>query len=176
MRKWYFIWCLCSINAFSQNNVKAHSVSFTLQPIALLSLSSSSSLNVNLNFQAPTDAGVSLITPSSSTTTWLNFTSAVPGGSRVISVHSSAVIPSNIKLTLEVSGPVGSGGGNRGGSVGSVEISNVQQNIITGIGGAYTGVGAGNGYQLKYTATILQYEGLKAQSLPLLILYTLSDF
>ncbi len=175
MRWWLIIFSLFALSSYAQTNSNSHSVSFTLQSVAILSIVSSSSSNIEMKFQVPNNAGLNIVAPGTNTQNWLNFTSALATGSRIIYVNSSTSIPSKYKLMLEVTGPLGSGGGSRGTSSGTVEIGNSLKAIISGIGGAYTGVGPGNGFQLKYTASIQQFSGLIAGNTNIHVVYTLSD-
>ncbi len=174
MRWWLVIFSLFTLTSYAQSS-RDNSVSFTLQSVAILSIVSSSSSNIEMKFQVPNNAGLNIVAPGTNTQNWLNFTSALATGSRIIYVNSSTSIPSKYKLMLEVAGPFGSGGGSRGTSSGTVEIGNSLKPIISGIGGAYTGVGPGNGFQLKYTASIQQFSGLIAGNTNIHVVYTLSD-
>jgi hypothetical protein len=174
MRWWLIIFTLFTLTSYAQSS-RHNSVSFTLQSVAILSIVSSSSSNIEMKFQVPNNAGLNIVAPGTNTQNWLNFTSALATGSRIIYVNSSTSIPSKYKLMLEVTGPLGSGGGSRGTSSGTVEIGNSLKAIISGIGGAYTGVGPGNGFQLKYTASIQQFSGLIAGNTNIHVVYTLSD-
>lgn len=151
------------------------STQFTLPSISMLSLSDNSTLR--LSFQTPTLAGAALGT-STNNTKWLNFTSAVPPSvTRKISAQiTSGSIPSGVRLVIETSAAV-SGAGTLGSPITTIYPNSTSQTIISGIGGAYTGVGTANGYKLTFSLDIQDYSQLKgsASSSSVTVTYTIAD-
>jgi hypothetical protein len=134
-----------------------------MRPIALIDLESGgANANFTFNVTPPAEAGEGFGSNPLATNnnTWLNYSCAVRNVvSRKVQVRiSSGSIPNGFELTLQVSGASGAGGGTLGTATGStIVLSNSEQDIITGIQGAYTGNGANNGHQLTYS---LNYTGI----------------
>jgi hypothetical protein len=106
---------------------------------------------------------------------YINFTSAVNlGVTRTITAQiTSGSIPSGMTLKLTItpaSGMVGTPGTN----VSSINLSSSQQVIVSGIGGSYTGLGIGNGYNLKFELVISDYSQLRAGNTNLSITFTIT--
>jgi hypothetical protein len=164
------------IGFLSIQSAFCQTVSFTLPSISLVKVVSSTAVNFNLNFSNPSDAGTTLSPPLANSNTWLNFTSAQASGiTRSVTVHSNTAVPVYLRLNLQVNGPFGSGGGTRGTALSTVEVSTTPAAIVSSIGGSYTGVGVGNGYQLTYSASLKQFDTVKGQSSNLVIVFTLID-
>lgn len=110
---------------------------------------------------------------------WLNYTCsrAVNGPLRKVQVQVSGLIPPGLLIKLSAS-PASSGTG-RGlfGTPGPlITLSNSAQTLINGIGGSYTGNGAGNGHQLRYSLEVGDYGLLEqVQNVSLQVTYTLVD-
>lgn len=110
---------------------------------------------------------------------WLNYSCsrAVNGPLRKVQVQVSGLIPSGLLIKLSASPATSvSGRGMFGTSGTQITLSNSAQTIINGIGGAFTGNGAGNGHQLRYSLEIGDY-GLveQVQNASLQVTYTLVD-
>lgn len=152
----------------------------SLNEVALLDLESASG-NLNLEFSYTAvniEAGEAIIPAggSSNSELWLNYTSAVPiGQSRTIGVNIDTALPAGLVLTVEAANYTGIGAGTHGTTVGvPVSLSTTNQNIITGIGGAFTGDGVDNGHNLNYTLSISDPSAIPTTGLSVEITYTLS--
>lgn len=151
-------------------------VSFSLPSIALIAITGGSGKDVSLSYTAPVNPGNTLNSPVAHTSLWLNFTSAVGAiQTRKIQVQAESAIPAGLTLMLQLSGPSGSGAGVRGVASGSIVLSSSAQDIITGIKGAYTGTGSGNGFQMVYSTSISNFSAVRHQTAPITITYTYSD-
>lgn len=150
-------------------------ISITVPSYALLDIAPNNTA-FNLNLVAPTEAGnISTINPENSTK-WINFTSAVaPGITRRITAQVSGTLPNGLNLKLVVGNYTGAGAGTTGTSSGTIFLSGTAQIVINGIGGAFTGDGINNGYNLAYSIEVANYSLLKAQSNTFSIIYTLID-
>jgi len=148
-------------------------ISLTLPDIAYIALAPDNSA-FNLVGTSSSQAGGS-ITFTSNTTKWINFTSAVAlGVTRTITAQiTSGSIPSGMTLKLTISPVSGAGSGTRGTNVSTINLSSSTQNIITSIGGGYTGKGSGNGYNLTYELVITNYSQLRAGNTSLSITFTI---
>ncbi len=164
----------CCQAVFAQTSASAD-VSISLPSVALLDVEPDNS-GFNLSFTAPTEAGNPLTTTTTNNTKWLNFTSAVTmGATRRISAQLSGILPSGINLKLVTSNYAGAGAGTLGNAVSALYLSSTQQTVVNNIGGAFTGNGVGNGYNLTYLLEIANYSLLKNQTSTVSILYTLID-
>lgn len=153
------------------------SVNASLPTVTLLDIEPTTSA-ISLTLQTPVEAGFPVTVPADNATKWLNFTSAVAvGGSRKITAQvTSGTIPNGLRLKLSLSNYTGSGAGTLGSPVSSAYLSTSAQNIVTGIGGAYTGNGSNNGYNLTYGLEINSYSQLRHNaSTTLTITYTILD-
>jgi hypothetical protein len=150
-------------------------VSISLPSVALLDVEPNTG-GFNLNLNAPTEAGNPLTTTATNNTKWLNFTSAVATGTtRKITVQLSGSLPNGINLKLVTANYTGTGKGTLGSAVSTLYLSTAQQTVVNAIGGAFTGNGAGNGYNLTYSLEIVNYSLLRNQTTSVSILYTLMD-
>jgi hypothetical protein len=158
---------------FSQTTAPV-GVSITMPSVALFDIEPNNT-GFTLNFSAPTDAGNGGISTTNNSK-WLNFTSAVVSGStRSISAQISGTMPSGLNLRLVTGNYVGSGAGALGSPVSPLNLTTSQQTIIDNIGGAYTGNGSSNGYNLSFSLVISDYSLIRSQSATLTIIYTLID-
>lgn len=81
-----------------------------------------------------------------------------------------------ISIKLQAGGAIGGGGGVRGTTAGAVTLTTTPIPIVNGIGGAFTGNGAGNGHQLSIWAEISDYtQVIPANNHILTITYTISN-
>ncbi|GAB3420065.1 hypothetical protein [Niabella aquatica] len=137
-------------------------VSLTLPTVALLDIEPSGT--INMSFSAPTEAGRPLTNPPLNQTKWINYTSAIsPGGnSRSITASINQTVPGiDIKLLAAASS---SGAGALGTPAAQVTLTTSPVTIISGIGGAYTGSGTGNGHRLTITVTPNNYADLSVHN------------
>ena len=164
----------CCQTVFAQTSASAD-VSISLPSVALLDVEPNNG-SFNLNLTAPTEAGNPLTTTATNNAKWLNFTSAVTtGATRRISAQLSGILPSGINLKLVTANYVGAGAGTLGSAASPIYLNSTQQTVITNIGGAFTGNGTGNGYNLTYSVEIANYSLLKTQISTISIIYTLID-
>ncbi len=161
-----------TFTAFAQTSVN---ISTTVPSIALMDIAPNNTA-FNLNIVAPTQAGdIATINPTNSTK-WINFSSAVVTGiTRKITAQLSGTLPVGLNLKLVVSNYAGVGLGTLGASSGTLNLSGTSQIIINGIGGAFTGDGINNGYNLNYSLEITNFSVLKSQTATFSIIYTMSD-
>ena len=172
-------WCRISFCFFARvvcaQTTANINVNFTLPSVALFDLNTNSA--ITLSFQAPTEAGASIVSPATNTTKWLNFTSAVaPGVTRKITAQVvSGTVPNGVQLKLETANYAGSGAGTLGSVISPVYLTTAATTIINAIGGAYTGNGTGNGFNLKYSLEIQNYSQLRNTNTSFTVIYTLLD-
>ncbi|MDN5396047.1 MAG: hypothetical protein L0G07_01505 [Chryseobacterium sp.] len=159
-----------SCTAFSQSTI-----ALTLPVVTLLDIEPTGTFT--LNFTAPTEAGQALTAPAANTTKWINYTSAIASGglTRRITASINQLVP-GISIRVQAAAASGSGGGTLGTSAGQVTLSTTATNIITGIGGAFTGNGANNGHRLTISVAVNTYANLSAlTNSPIVITYTITE-
>ncbi|WP_312994475.1 hypothetical protein [Chryseobacterium flavum] len=166
---------LCAISQllFSQTTGN-RSVAVTLPVVTLLDIEPTGA--ITMNFTAPAEAGFSITAPAANTTKWINYTSAIaPGGlTRRITASINQVI-AGVDIRLQAAAASGSGGGTLGTPTAQVTLSTAAVNIITGIGGAFTGSGANNGHRLTISLSISNYAALSRTNTPVIITYTITE-
>lgn len=167
----------------TDGNSSTHAVSVIIPEVALLDLESSGSPNFTLGFTPPTEAGLGLTAPLTSSSIWLNYSSIVASTgevSRTISAQvTSGTIPSGAQLTVKVSQDDGGGAGNVGTRVSNqfIPVTTSITPLITNVRSCYTGTGQ-TGHSLTYTLALIpgSYASLKHnESTTLTVTYTLSD-
>lgn len=168
----YFILVLCR-GGFAQNTT----VSFTLNPIALLAIESSSGTNITFQFSAPSEAGSSIQLPANNNNNRINITSAITAGStRRVDVQMLGTLPTGTRLKLQTTGPTASAVGNVGAvSNGNLYLSSSPQTIINNVGGGHTTNGVNRGFRLDYSMEIQDYSQLRTSNQTVQILFTLAD-
>jgi len=90
---------------------------------------------------------------------------------------TAGTVPAGLQLTVQAGSFSGSGVGTFGTSAGVITLTGTAQNLLTGIGSAYTGNGPSNGHNLTYTLSqVGSYAALDFDnSNTLTVTYTLSD-
>lgn len=154
MRLPFYILLCATQWLFAQIDSDIVPVQINLPEIALLDIEDGSP--VVLNQINPTEAGEQP-TFESDSGHWINFTSAVSTGTtrNITAVIDGGSISPGITLQLTLSGYSGTGSGDLGTAAGGpIALTTTPQVIVTGIGGAYTGNGTGNGYQISYTISL----------------------
>ncbi|WP_228464535.1 hypothetical protein [Chryseobacterium antibioticum] len=164
------IFCLMTSPIFSQSTIAV-----TLPVVTLIDIEPAGTFT--LNFTAPTEAGQALTAPAANTTKWVNYTSAIPSGglTRRITASVNQVIP-GVDIKVQAAAASGAGGGTLGTSSGLVTLSTTAANIITGIGGAFTGNGTNNGHRLTISLVVNTYANLSSRTnTPVVITYTITE-
>jgi hypothetical protein len=179
-----------SVGFFSSNELYAqgddrddsHIITITIPEVALLDLEATLTKDFSAPFTHSGEAGDPIVAPSNNATIWLNYSSILkptsPTQGRNISVVASALVPG---VTIHVvAGPASSGGkGTLGSPSGQLTLTAASQNIITGVGSAYTVSGVSNGHLLTYSflAEDGNYAALRSgvSGTPITVTYTLAD-
>ncbi len=161
----------------------SHSVNISIPEVAILDLEASAGTAITLGGTAPTEAGEAVVFGGTDDSIWLNYSSIIGSTetTRDISVAITAgTLPGGMALKVVASDDAGNGDGSMGNPTSEVSLTNSAQQIITGIGSAYTADGVSNGHQLTYTLDVDTASGSYAdlnfdESTALTITYTLSD-
>ncbi|MBV8328246.1 MAG: hypothetical protein JO178_18375 [Chryseobacterium sp.] len=168
------IFCVISPLFFSQTTGN-RSVAVTLPVVTLMDIEPAGT--ISMNFTAPTEAGLPLTAPAANTTKWINYSSAIaPAGlTRRITASVNQTIP-GVNILLQAAAASGAGGGTLGTPTAQVTLSTTAVNIITGIGGAFTGNGNTNGHRLTISLAISNYANLSTiTNTPVIITYTITE-
>jgi hypothetical protein len=161
-------------SAYSQSSV---SVSFTIPQIALLDIESASGTNITISLNVPTEAGDEITSPVVNTN-WMNYTACVASGAtnKIVAQLTAGEVPPGTALKLLVGAYSGGGAGTFGTSAGTVTLTAGASDIISGIGGCYSGNGTNNGHQLAYSIEVTDYSQLRSSTYsPLTITFTMSS-
>ena len=174
-----------SLTAFAQDsNQDAHNVVIGIPEVALLDLEAANGTSITLGPTAPVEAGNAVEFNSTNNSIWINYSSIIGSTtepSRNVAVQiTSGTVPSGTQLSVLAAAAAGSGDGTLGAPTSAVVLTSTAQNIITGIGSAYTGNGVNNGHNLSYALNLSTSAGSYAQldfdnSDTVVITYTLSD-
>lgn len=162
-----------------------HTIGIGVPEVALLDIEPSATKNISMSFVAPTEAGLPITAPADNTALWLNYSSikASTGQdvSRTVSVKLTALIP-GVDIKVIAAGKTGSGQGTFGIPSSQLTLTSSDQQILTGIGSAFTGNGANNGHNLTYsvnygsaTGSTANYSDLVANTNTATVTYTISD-
>lgn len=153
-------------------------VVFSVPSIALLDVEPEGDNSLDFSIAPSMEAGASPeMQHSFDNELWLNYTSAINNSSRSIKAKiDGGNLPDGMTLKVRASAYQGTGEGVLGNSIGQVELSQLDQIIITGIGNCYTGDGTGNGHQLFYEVEINDFSELgEMNEIMIYVLYTISE-
>lgn len=187
MKKSRLIFTVFTVFAFLVANAQdsgtdSHDITISVPAVALVDIEPSANNSITMAFVAPTEAGLPLTNPTDNTALWLNYSSIIDGDNpdRTISVQVDAVYL-GADILVEAAVYAGNGEGTMGTPSAQLTLTGIAQNIITGIGSAYTGDGANNGHNLTYSlvasgAGTANYADLEADAgTDVTVTYTISD-
>ena len=174
------------VEGYSQDDHDdVHNLTIAIPEVALLDLESTGSKDITLGPDAPTEAGLALdFSNESNSDLWINYSSIVGKKSdpqRDISVQITAgQVPAGMILSVVAGKDVGAGDGTMGTPGNTLELGNKPQDIISGVGSAYTGNGPARGHQLTYSLALDSKKGVYGnidfdEANTLAITYTLTD-
>lgn len=174
-----------TLSAQADTKTDSHTIGIGIPEVALLDIEPSASKNLTMTFVAPTEAGLPIAPPTDNTSLWLNYSSikaaAAPDNVRAVSVKLTAVIP-GVDIKVTAAAKAGVGFGTFGTPSAQLTLTATDQNILTGIGSAYTGNGATNGHNLTYNVnygsgvgSTANYADLTASTNTATVTYTISD-
>jgi hypothetical protein len=152
-------------------------LNFNLSEVIKLDIEPANS-PITFDFENPTEAGLPLqeVTENSH---WLNYSACLATNTSDQSITASTNINEvypGLVLTLTASSYTGVGAGALGSPTGLVTLSSIDQVIINGIRGSYTGSGVNNGYQLNYALSVNDYSLLDFElSSNILVTFTITN-
>ncbi|WP_435524941.1 hypothetical protein [Chryseobacterium indoltheticum] len=120
---------------------------------------------------------MAIVAPTTNTTKWINYTSAIASGgaTRKITASINPVIP-GVDIKIQAAAASGAGGGTLGTPASQVTLNAAAQTIISGIGGAFTGNGTNNGHRLTISLSANTYANLSARTnTAVVIVYTITE-
>lgn len=180
-----FLFGATALTATAQDsNQDAHNVVIGIPEVALLDLEAANGTSITLGPTAPSEAGMAVDFNAMDNSIWINYSSiigSITEPSRNVAVQiTSGTVPAGTELSVVAAADSGSGDGKMGAPTSAVVLSGSAQNIITGIGSAYTGNGVNKGHNLSYALNLSSATGSYAQldfdkSDTVVITYTLSD-
>lgn len=141
--------------AQADSKVASHNVTINISEVALLDLESSTGTAITLAGTAPTEAGEAMsFADATDSSIWMNYSSIVSGTSTrnvTVAITGTGTVPEGLNLTVLAAADAAAGAGTLGAANPSVIIlSGTPQDIIEGIGSAYTGDGSSAGHKLTY--------------------------
>ncbi|MGR3812147.1 hypothetical protein [Jiulongibacter sp. NS-SX5] len=174
--------CAFNIANAQDTNSDNHQITVVVPNIALLDIEpgTAATRNFTSTFSQPIplEAGEKISDADDNDDLWINYSSILPTAvtSRRVDVKASA-LPEGVTIKVKASAAAAGGAGTKGSSAGEVTLSTTDQEVISGIGSAYTGTGVNNGHQLTYSFEALDtdYEDLRAKNTTVTVTYTLVD-
>lgn len=177
---------MVAMNAFGQdNNTAIQNVVISVPEVALIDLEANGGTNIQLSPEAPLEAGLPVdFSNQTNNGIWINYSSIVNSRTEparnITAQITSGTLPQGMVLSVVAAKDAGMGEGNMGTAEAQINLNNRAQNIITGVGSAYTGNGVAKGHQLTYALNLdnanTAYANLDAdQSTSLAITYTMTD-
>lgn len=141
------------------NNTAVQNVVISVPEVALLDLESNSGTTIDLSPEVPQEAGMAVdFSQQTNSSIWMNYSSIISSKNdptRNITVQiTSGSVPQGMVLSVEAGSDAGMGEGRMGESTSVITLNNKAQNIITGVGSAYTGNGVSKGHQLSYRLSL----------------------
>jgi hypothetical protein len=137
------------------DNTATHAVSINIPTVALVDVEGSDGEAISINLApdvSALEAGEAVdFSTANDNSLWLNYTSVVASDqTRSVTASISGTLPVGVSLKLQAGG-ISTGNGTRGSSAGQITLTETGQNVVTGIGSAYTESGENKGHQLTYT-------------------------
>lgn len=155
----------------AQDNVTKLPVALSIPAKANISLAGS---DLKLTLVAKDNEQKQVLTPNSSGTLWINYSSVVETNSTYsifVNLFSNS-LPAEISIKLTIGEDAGLGTGQTGIPTNPITLTTFPQPIITNIGSCYTGKGEGKGHKLTYSwmlspnydPDLLQLEALQIEA------------
>jgi len=156
-----------------------HQLSLKIPELSLLAIAPANEV-IKLGLGIPGfNGGTGQGSSSTNEKTWINYTSTIePQASykRILVQITSGEIPAGLVIELSAHA-CSTGNGVVGTASSTIELSNTQQSLVTGIGGAKTGKGKDYGHKLKYELKLSDLNQLEFEESQtyITVTYTISD-
>ncbi len=183
------LFCLFSINILLAQDdiVDTHTLAITIPAVALVDIETTTATK-DLTFAFETqpsaaleEAGLPLKNPDPNTDLWINYSSIQAGTTaKKITVRVNNLF-AGVDIKVLAAADAAAGDGALGTSSLELTLTEADQDIITGIGSAYTGDGNSSGHNLTYTlgfatSGVAEYEDLRSGvGTPITVTYTIAD-
>jgi hypothetical protein len=166
----------------NDTNEASHSVEISIPTVALVDVEGTDGEATTINLTpdvSALEAGEAVdFSTANDNSLWLNYTSVVASEqTRNVTASISGTLPTGVSLKLQAGG-ISTGNGALGSSAGEVVLTGTGQNVVTGIGSAYTESGENKGHQLTYTLDMnnSSYSGLIANdTYNVTVTYTITE-
>ena len=153
--------------------------------VALMDLESATGTTVAFSPERPQEAGQAIdFSNQVNSSIWINYSSIVSSrtepGRNITAQITSGTLPQGVVLSVVASQDAGLGDGAMGKATTAVNLTDQAQDIIRGVGSAYTGNGVSKGHQLTYALSLSEATGSYAsldfnESGTVSITYTMTD-
>jgi hypothetical protein len=165
----------------SGSSSNAHVVNVSIPQVFIVDVEPKTATTISLAPTAPTEAGLGLdFSGATNSSLWLNYSSIVASATttRKVTVQiTSGTVPSGVDLKVAAAAAVG-GTGTVGTPAGTITLSSLAQDFITGIGSCYTGDGTSNGHNLTYSFALQSGNYSQVYSIPttpITVTYTITN-
>ena len=159
----------------------AHVVNVSVPEVFILDVEPKNATTISLAPTAPTEAGNALdFSGATNNSLWLNYSSVVENATttRKVTVQiTNGTVPSGVDLKVAAATAVG-GTGTVGTPTGTISLTNLAQDFVTGIGSCYTGDGSSKGHNLTYSFVLEPGNYSKVYSTsttPITVTYTITN-
>jgi hypothetical protein len=155
----FFVCVLFANNkVFSQDtNFDSHIVNVAIPSVFIVDIEPSGAKTISLSPTPPTEAGSSLdFSGATDNSLWLNYSSIVANATatRKVTVQiTNGTVPSGTYLKVAGAAAIG-GTGTVGTPAGTITLTSLAQDFVTGIGSCYTGDGTSKGHNLTYSLAL----------------------
>ncbi len=173
--------CLLSVQVHAQlNTEKEVDINFSIPPVALLDIEPDINNSIHFSISPATESGKSLqFENTSSTTLWLNYSSALPAGNAsrsIVAQVAGGTLPEGLTLHIQAANYVGNGAGKLGKPAGKIALTGQARVLLSDVGNCYTGDGAGQGHALTFALELDDYSKISSiDESTFTIVYTISD-
>jgi hypothetical protein len=172
---------IVTIPPSSDANSVAHVVNVSIPEVFLVDIEPSNATTISLAPSAPTEAGLGLdFSGATNNSLWLNYSSIVENAThtRKVTVQiTNGTVPSGVDLKVSAAAAAG-GTGTVGTPTGTITLSTLAQDFVTGIGSCYTGDGTSKGHNLTYSFALQAGNYNKVYSVsttPITVTYTITN-
>ena len=159
----------------------AHLVHVSIPEVFIVDIEPKNATTISLAPTAPTEAGNGLdFSGATNNSLWLNYSSIVENATttRKVTVQiTNGTVPSGVDLKVAAATAIG-GTGTVGTPAGTITLTNLAQDFLTGIGSCYTGDGSSKGHNLTYSFVLEPGNYNKvysASSTPITVTYTITN-
>ncbi|NND06000.1 MAG: hypothetical protein HKN87_06455 [Saprospiraceae bacterium] len=174
------------VTCFGQDKSTAvQQVVISVPEVALIDLESATGTTIEFSPEVSSEAGEAIdFSNQRHSGIWINYSSIVSSrtepGRNITAQITSGRLPQGVELSVVASQDAGQGEGAMGKATTAINLTNQSQDIIRGVGSAYTGNGVSKGHELTYALSLSESAGSYAsldfnESGSVSITYTMTD-